>query len=341
MKKEHLQFGMTRDGEWRSVYEVNSGKTVLICPWCKQSLMAKKGLIRAHHFAHTGDTCRVSIDAISQTQLPTFDTFELLDAAESKYMELRRRYGSHKNIYTFSGLDSALKRLEVMKLISFKYQENAELELTKLLLSKLEGNWLDAGGQPTKALLDMFNALRPIADLEPHWSSKQHIEEAVISNQYRKYQFNSLQTLSDLNNAQCFWFDAFWRRQAFVAPEHLEFLRHKLQALNKQSLYVMRFQGGFSAYPEAFIKIGMTTREPTERLKEVITALKPYGKNIKGELITNKENAGRIERLIHRQLIPSHLPVGRFREFFSEESLGPLLTQLDELQIEPYQPPAV
>lgn len=341
MNNEYLQFGMTSDGEWRSINDIDSGKTDLICPWCKQSLLAKKGLIRVHHFAHTGETCRVSIGAVSQTLLPTFDTFELLDTAERKYMEMRRRYGSHRNVYAFNGMDLALERLEAMKLISFKYQENAALELAKLRLSKLEGLWLNASGQPTKALLDMFNALQPIADLEPHWSTKQLIEETVVSNDYRKYQFSSLQTLSDLNNAQCFWFDAFWWRQAFVAPEHLEFLQNKIQVLNKQSLYVMRFEGSFSAHPESFIKIGMTTREPTERLKEVITALKPYGNNIKGELIAMKENAGRIERLIHRQLIPSHLPVGTFREFFAEESLGPLLTQLDELQIEPYQPPSV
>ena len=86
MAQTFLTFGITSSGQWRSVYDVTSGRTELVCPWCKTRLIARKGNIKVHHFAHDGETCRID-EAVRQTQIPTFDTFELLDPDERQYLE--------------------------------------------------------------------------------------------------------------------------------------------------------------------------------------------------------------------------------------------------------------
>lgn len=48
-----IAFGLDRDGRMRSVHEVAQGlPCACICPCCKAPLIARKGPVRAHHFAH-------------------------------------------------------------------------------------------------------------------------------------------------------------------------------------------------------------------------------------------------------------------------------------------------
>lgn len=51
-----LPFGIYQ-GKFIHISEVNSGRTMVLCPYCQQKLMAKKGRIKRHHFAHDGVGC--------------------------------------------------------------------------------------------------------------------------------------------------------------------------------------------------------------------------------------------------------------------------------------------
>ena len=51
-----LPFGIYQ-GEFVHISEVTSGKTKTLCPYCQQKLLAKKGRIKRHHFAHDGAGC--------------------------------------------------------------------------------------------------------------------------------------------------------------------------------------------------------------------------------------------------------------------------------------------
>lgn len=78
--KTLLEVGISPDGELFTVDEVEKGKTHLLCPFCKGPLVAKKGLIKQHHFAHLDETCNAST---SLKPLPAFDDFTLkLEPAE-------------------------------------------------------------------------------------------------------------------------------------------------------------------------------------------------------------------------------------------------------------------
>ena len=65
-------YGVNPEGELITIEEVSSGKTNLVCPFCDRDLTAKKGKIKQHHFAHTGETClRVRKGKLPSLQLNT------------------------------------------------------------------------------------------------------------------------------------------------------------------------------------------------------------------------------------------------------------------------------
>ena len=57
-----LPFGIYQ-GKFVHISEVNSGRTTILCPYCQQRLMAKKGRIKRHHFAHDGTGCMLHFAA--------------------------------------------------------------------------------------------------------------------------------------------------------------------------------------------------------------------------------------------------------------------------------------
>lgn len=339
MAEIFLTFGITSSGQWRSIHDVTSGRTELVCPWCKTRLIARKGNVKVHHFSHDGVTCRISDEAVRQTLIPTFDTFELLDSDEYRYLERRITYKQHNKVHGWPGMDSAIQRLSAMQIITVQSTTDSTLESVKENLHKL-GGYLDSAGNPNPSLHNLFKALRPLINIDEHWRRSVRIESTHVSRDYQRNRFENIKNLSDLEHAQRYWLDAFWRRQSLVAPDYLEFLRQKFRALNQQNLYVMRFTGEFSGLPSSFLKIGLSSRDVDTRLKEVLTDLRPFGSRIKGTVLRTKKNGGRLERLLHRFFKDTNLAIGNFREYFQESRADWFIEQLDNLVVNEYTPPA-
>jgi T5orf172 domain./Competence protein CoiA-like family. len=75
-----LKYGVTPDGELKNIEEVLRGKTQLTCLYCGGQLTAKKGKIKEHHFAHTGESCKpVSARVKNKAfpSLPLYDNFNI------------------------------------------------------------------------------------------------------------------------------------------------------------------------------------------------------------------------------------------------------------------------
>lgn len=339
MTEIFLTFGITSSGQWRSIHDVTSGRTELVCPWCKTRLIARKGNVKVHHFSHDGVTCRISDEAVRQTLIPTFDTFELLDSDEYRYLERRITYKQHNKVHGWQGMDSAIQRLSAMQIITVQSTTDSTLESVKENLHKL-GGYLDSAGNPNPSLRNLFKALRPLINIDERWRRSVQIESTHVSRDYQKNRFENIKNLSDLEHAQRYWLDAFWRRQSLIAPDYLEFLRQKFHALNQQNLYVMRFTGEFSSLPSSFLKIGLSSRDVDTRLKEVLADLKPFGSRIKGNVLRVKNSGGRLERLLHRFFKDTNLAIGNFREYFQETRVDWFIEQLDNLVVNEYTPPS-
>ncbi|WP_298913020.1 GIY-YIG nuclease family protein [uncultured Nostoc sp.] len=71
-----LKYGVNEDGILICIEDINRGKTLLKCPYCQGSLLAKKGKVKEHHFAHHGETCRPVANREFAT-LPLYDNFNV------------------------------------------------------------------------------------------------------------------------------------------------------------------------------------------------------------------------------------------------------------------------
>lgn len=72
-----LRYGVNENSELIYIDQVPRGKTSLMCPYCGGLLTARKGEIKVHHFAHTGETCR-QVERDDETiALPFYDGFNL------------------------------------------------------------------------------------------------------------------------------------------------------------------------------------------------------------------------------------------------------------------------
>ena len=90
-----LKYGVNPKGELITIFQVSSGKTDLVCPFCDRNLTAKKGKIKQHHFAHSGETC-LRVRKGKLPSLPLYDNFHLhLSAKHFQLLkDLWREYGN-------------------------------------------------------------------------------------------------------------------------------------------------------------------------------------------------------------------------------------------------------
>ena len=97
-----LKFGVAPSGELASIDEAVRGKTNLACLYCGGELTAKKGNIKEHHFAHTGETCKPVSQRIKTKafpSLPLYDNFNIeLKGDELEQLKvLWKEYGVAKS----------------------------------------------------------------------------------------------------------------------------------------------------------------------------------------------------------------------------------------------------
>ncbi|EIE1316450.1 GIY-YIG nuclease family protein [Vibrio parahaemolyticus] len=89
-----LSHGLNDNGELIGIHEVQAGRTSLRCPFCQQGLIAKKGRLKEHHFAHDGQTCADAKVTLQMTGLPLFDVVTGVSKAEMTMLEKLSRWHS-------------------------------------------------------------------------------------------------------------------------------------------------------------------------------------------------------------------------------------------------------
>lgn len=72
-----LNYGVDTQSNLVYIKDVPSGKTELFCPYCGSQLIAKKGKVKQHHFAHSEQTCLVVETKKELPTLPLYDNFHI------------------------------------------------------------------------------------------------------------------------------------------------------------------------------------------------------------------------------------------------------------------------
>ncbi len=106
-----LKYGVAPSGELAGIDEVGRGKTNLACLYCGGGLTAKKGAVKEHHFAHTGETCKFVSQRIKTKafpSLPLYDNFNIqLKGEELEQLKVlwkeygAQNYGIPKDLVNF------------------------------------------------------------------------------------------------------------------------------------------------------------------------------------------------------------------------------------------------
>ncbi|HDM8167570.1 TPA: hypothetical protein P0E23_000150 [Vibrio harveyi] len=96
----------------------------LSCPFCGQSLIAKKGSQKEHHFAHDGQTCADTKTTLQMTALPLFDVDIGLSKTEITLLEKLSRWRSFSRTWLSSKQSSVLDGLVVSGLVKFQERDD-------------------------------------------------------------------------------------------------------------------------------------------------------------------------------------------------------------------------
>jgi hypothetical protein len=124
-----LRYGVNENNALVGIGEVSSGKTSLRCPYCEDKLIAKKGKIKEHHFAHQGQTCLI-VTRGKIPSLPLYDNFHI-QLSVKELDELKVFW----NNYGARNYDICVKpswRLVSSKLLAFNEERGGFYEFTSL-----------------------------------------------------------------------------------------------------------------------------------------------------------------------------------------------------------------
>ncbi|WP_373528932.1 hypothetical protein [Nostoc sp.] len=92
-----LNYGVDADNKLIEIEDVASGKTNLICPYCGRALIAKKGKVKEHYFAHSGETCNLIIKREPRDipRLPLYNAFNIFLSGK-ELEQLKKLWHRHK-----------------------------------------------------------------------------------------------------------------------------------------------------------------------------------------------------------------------------------------------------
>jgi len=102
--KVNIPVAKDPEGNYVHISLAKSKKNYYRCPECGDYLKVRKGLERAHHFAHTRDKkfdCELRTQSGVKRKLKEIRKTEIEKAEENKYIEvfLQESYGSHLNLF--------------------------------------------------------------------------------------------------------------------------------------------------------------------------------------------------------------------------------------------------
>ena len=276
-----LNYGVDADNKLIEIQDVASGKTNLICPYCGVTLIAKKGKVKEHHFAHDGETCNLIIKREPRDipHLPLYDAFDIyLTGKELEQLKkLWHRHKSHNN-----GID----RLEILPAFT---REN--------LVEQSQN--INAGtGRKAYQLTNL--GLIPVGELS--LASFNPLHESLIE-----------QRLTQLEAA------IFDNKGAVLPQKELRVRLTDLRIYGAQmrkvllsSLYYLKVQ----ADGQVFYKIGITTRPMPKRLSEIYRDLRAHFGAVKIEVLGTWTNRGDGEKYFKYRYCDFNYPIGSLTEYF-------------------------
>jgi len=289
-----LRYGLDVDNMLVTIEDVPSGKTLLACPYCGTGLTAKKGRIKQHHFAHTGETCRAVAERNNQDipTLPLYDSFNIrLSGEELEQLKvLWKNYGAKGSTVPKFLVPRRFVLLGLLQEPEFS-SDSSDYEFT------------DLGQIPLGELeLVLFNCVQEPLLLEKLSELEEKAELALNS--------NSLFLAERLTD--------------------LKLYRAQLKRVLANTLYFLEIE----ADGQSLYKIGVTTRPISERVAEVERDLRQYFKWVSLNVLDIWKHRGNVEPYFKHRYQNFNYKIGSLTEYykFSAEDTKIVLRDLQKMK---------
>lgn len=312
-----LQYALDRDDNLVSIHDVKRGKSEIRCPYCQGELMAKKGKVKVHHFAHLEETCNSVKN--KNINLPLFWGFDLVLSHEylNTLLELESRDFKPKH-FSLRSLqkqeDRHFKYLKRKKVIELGFGHCQLTDLGKIILKKF--TLLEFCDLQEKLAKEKFIKLRQnIIYSENSYENiiqykKTHYEKSSIKKK-KTIDYNLNLKEEDFKQAQVD-FRLYYAQYKRVLPRKLYFL--KINTDNK-----------------IFYKIGVTSRNIQERIKEINIDLAKIFDNFSISLLGIWPHRGNVEHYFKYRYEEYRFPLGSLTEYFQFEDIESIFAEFNAL----------
>jgi hypothetical protein len=337
-----IDYGLDESGELVYIEQVQRGKTSLRCPYCNGPLTARKGEIKAAHFAHTGETCAAANRDQAAIALPAYDNFnlhlpgkilknlqeypdgdynpDLLERHELvKYNEWKGRGGdwelTHKGKLVLGQLSLMLFNQFQEPLISNRYQELQDR--AKVAWEHRDG--IAAMRDEIERLkpehLRLHNALHSYPELGPYKADPEKWRKyRELSGEFERidYRLRYLRSMIDIDHE--------------TALVDIRLYRAQWRRILKSTLYFLKINDGY------LYKIGVTTRPIEERIKEIAGDLMLHLSTVSVEILGTWPGRGNVELYFKHRYKESNNPLGSLTEYYKFDDAKPILLDLRRMK---------
>lgn len=317
-----LPFGIYQ-GKFIHISEVDSGKTEVLCPYCQQKLLAKKGRIKRHHFAHDGKGC---------TQHFAANFFDVVG---------RLPTGLPLSVYAKKKLTKIHNYRDVLIKQQEEYTHRVTLEaelMSKLDLVLQDLSQTDKSGNIAEIRQQVKCFTEQKIAPFPSFHLIRLPQFTLYTDGKRTCSFAALTT----DRHEYFYPDSFKKYISFLKNYHRKTDTYKenttkLTLFKKDLTYFKQFDLYFievRADHQKMYKIGLTSRRLDLRLKEITQDLRNHFLNIQLKPLFRQKGFAFLESFFKQKYAPFQLKIGQMTEYFSfsDEMLGLILKDLNLLK---------
>lgn len=299
-----LQYALNKDNNLVSVHDCSRGRSEIRCPYCQGELTAKKGRVKAHHFAHLNDTCN-HVRSSGSIGLPLYDRFDLglkPSVLKGLLQQWDRRKSDNPPIYNYG---SYLEGLGLAKYNEYRFRGDGAYEFTKL--GKI------AVGGLSLMLFSQVQEPRIIEKLE-------EIEDEIGERKELLSQYSLHPLYGTSREVQ---------KQEFqdIITDYQIFLR-QYQRILSNSLYFLEI----IADSEIYHKIGVTTRDIEQRISEIKRDLTKHFSSVSIKGLGIWEHRGNVEYYFKYRYRKFSHPIGCLTEYFKFDDVKPVLRDLRRIK---------
>ena len=329
-----LPYGVD-NGNFIHISEVPSGRSTLRCPFCDQLLLAKKGKIKRHHFAHDGSSCIASFNnnffsilgklpihlplcMYAKHKLETINT-QLLELQQQHQTALQK---DQKDQHLIPELLSILIQLEQ------RYTKEKQPKRAKQIKNILEQTY-----RYTTHKIAPFPEFHFIRDTNLFKDGFTDGKKICLSAEIQQDSFEYFYPIALDKHVQCL--KSFQQQLATDIAElqsKVDLFQQELDYFNLFDLYFIEI----TTDTDPFYKIGLTSRAIDIRLKEIKRDLIPYYPTLQLKVIFLKKGVAFTETFFKQKYASYQLPIGKLTEYFkfSNQLLFLLLKDFNCLSLE-------